>query len=126
MLSMDPFEITDEASLRRARLLGLLGLAYQPIVDLDSGELAGVEALLRWHIPGEETLAADHFVDLLERDGSLSAIDEQTLQLASVFRARLWGDAHRRFPVSVNIPARNLLHPESRPQTTRPVHRLPA
>ncbi len=106
----EPFEVS-ERTLRRGRLLGQLGLFYQPIVDIETGHLAGMEALLRWHVPGSDTLAAREFAKLIGGEDALSPIDKEALRLATAFRATLPTREPAAFPVSVNVTASDLLHP---------------
>ncbi len=105
---LEPFEISERA-LRRGRQLGQLGLSYQPIVDIETGALAGVEALLRCHVPGKGTLAATEFADLIGGEEALSPIDKEALRLATAFRATLPTEGPAAFPVTVNATASDLL-----------------
>ena len=60
---------TLEAQLRPALDLGELAVYYQPEVDLMTGEISAVEALLRWHHPSGELYSADRFIGLAEEIG---------------------------------------------------------
>ncbi|GAA4974898.1 putative bifunctional diguanylate cyclase/phosphodiesterase [Actinoplanes utahensis] len=81
---------------------GEFGLLYQPLVEVGSGRLLGVEALLRWHHPRLGTLSPDVFIDLAEESGAIGPIGRWVLGEACA-RAAAW---RRRFPsfvVSVNL-----------------------
>ena len=61
--------VTLEAELRPALDLGALAVYYQPEIDLETGRVCAVEALLRWHHPSGELYAADRFIDVAEEIG---------------------------------------------------------
>jgi diguanylate cyclase (GGDEF)-like protein len=87
-------------------------LHYQPIVSLTTGELAGVEALLRWHHPTRGLLVADEFIHAAESSGAIVPIGEWVLEAAGQ-QARAWSDsllADGRF-LSVNISGFELAEP---------------
>ena len=58
-----------ETALRRALSEGQLCLWYQPEIDLGTGAVVAVEALLRWHHPDGQIWSADHFIDVAEETG---------------------------------------------------------
>jgi EAL domain-containing protein (putative c-di-GMP-specific phosphodiesterase class I) len=58
-----------ETDLRRAVERGQLRIHYQPFIDLASGEVAGFEALLRWHHPRRGLLPPDEFLTVAEETG---------------------------------------------------------
>lgn len=101
------------------RLLGELETAiherqlrvfFQPCLDLQSGKVSGVEALLRWQHPREGLIAPWSFLPDAEHTGLLPAITEYVLEdslaCCSVMRRR-----RSDFAVSVNLSVRNLLDP---------------
>jgi diguanylate cyclase (GGDEF)-like protein len=63
-----------ELSLRAAVADGDLRLHYQPVLDLHTGELAGVEALVRWEVPGRGMVAPSEFIPLAEETGLIVAL----------------------------------------------------
>ncbi|MHB8743576.1 MAG: putative bifunctional diguanylate cyclase/phosphodiesterase [Sulfuricaulis sp.] len=67
-----------EHALERGELL----LHYQPRVDLLSGNISGVEALLRWQHPALGLISAKDFMPLLERSKLVYAVDEWVLRTA--------------------------------------------
>ncbi|HVW31175.1 MAG TPA: EAL domain-containing protein, partial [Acidimicrobiia bacterium] len=95
-------------ALHRALDRGELRLAYQPIVDLATSRVAGVEALLRWNHPGRGLLAPSAFVPLAEEAGLIVPIGRWVIEEAARACAR-WRD-HGLF-VSVNLSARQLRQP---------------
>ena len=95
------------SDLRRAIAAGELLLRYQPIVDVRTGEVRAVEALLRWHHPQLGVVPPDEFVRLAEDTGLMQPLT--TFVLASALRQRhAWRQAGYDFPVSVNLSMRNL------------------
>jgi diguanylate cyclase (GGDEF)-like protein/PAS domain S-box-containing protein len=98
-----------EAALRGALERRELVLHYQPIVQLQSGAIYGVEALLRWEHPQYGRLLPQHFVPLAEETGLIVqlgawVLDEACRQLEA------WNRAHPEsvLAVSVNISGRQL------------------
>jgi diguanylate cyclase (GGDEF)-like protein len=61
---------------------GELVLDYQPVVDLDTGTLVGLEALLRWQHPTRGLLPPSEFIDLAERTGAIVGIGAWVLETA--------------------------------------------
>jgi EAL domain-containing protein (putative c-di-GMP-specific phosphodiesterase class I) len=93
--------------LRSAVGAGQLRLVYQPIVTLPDGELAGVEALVRWSHPLRGTLEPDAFVPLAERIGVIGELGRWVIEQASG-QAAQW---QRRMPallLNVNVSPRQL------------------
>ena len=104
-------EIETESSLRRALERGEILLAYQPIVDLASGRLAGFEALVRWRHPSRGLISPDEFVPVAERSGLINQIGSHVLELAAGDLATWQTDFPQQPPlfVSVNVSSRQLL-----------------
>ena len=94
-----------ESDLRRALERREFLLHYQPIVSLESGQLTGFEALLRWKHPQKGMVPPGDFVHLAEETGLILPIGDWVLW--EVCRQiRLWLDrftVHPDFAVSVNL-----------------------
>jgi diguanylate cyclase (GGDEF)-like protein len=76
-----------ETELRRALDKDQLNLFYQPLIDLKSGEVAGFEALARWHHPDRGEISPTEFIPVAEESGLILqlgrwAMDEATQTLA--------------------------------------------
>ncbi len=87
-------------------------LCYQPLVELDDGGLAGVEALVRWRHPDYGLLGPARFIDLAERNGSIVPLGRWVLTEACR-QAREWADRYGSAApyVSVNVAPRQLAEP---------------
>lgn len=89
-------------------------LYYQPVVALNTGELVGVEALVRWQHPRRGLLMPDEFIDLAEEIGAMAPLAVWVLQTA-LAQLRRWRETvvlDPRFSVQVNISATQLQRPE--------------
>jgi diguanylate cyclase (GGDEF)-like protein len=93
--------------LRRAIGGGELVLHYQPKVDLRTGVLAGVEALVRWNRPGYGLVPPGAFIDLAERTGLIRPLTSWVLRAAVADQER-WAAGGLHVPVAVNLSARVL------------------
>jgi len=92
-----------ELALRDAIARGELSLAFQPQVDLRTGALHGVEALLRWEHPEWGAVSPVEFIPLAERAGLIHEIGMWVIETACHQVAR-WRDAGLgEIPMSVNI-----------------------
>jgi diguanylate cyclase (GGDEF)-like protein/PAS domain S-box-containing protein len=94
-----------ESGLRQALDLGELHLVYQPLVALATGEVTGVEALLRWDHPIHGTVGPLRFIPLAERNGLIIPIGAWVLHEACRQLAE-WDD--KTLSMSVNVSARQL------------------
>jgi EAL domain-containing protein (putative c-di-GMP-specific phosphodiesterase class I) len=95
------------SSLRGAIDRGELVLHYQPKMNLESGSVEAVEALVRWEHPGRGILYPDSFIPLVEQTDLIDKLTEWVLYRALVDIQDL-PDDWQDLPVSVNISARSL------------------
>jgi len=102
--------------LRRAIERGELDLHYQPTVDVDTGEIRGVEALARWDDPYLGMVPPSEFILLAEETGLIIALGELVAEKV-VRQAREWDALGVHFEVAFNLSPRQLWQPER-------VHRL--
>lgn len=97
-----------EASLRRALKNNEFNLFYQPKVDLETGEIHGMEALIRWTHPEKGLISPAKFIPLAEDTGLILPIGEWTLFEACRQNQKWLKKGHRPLKVSVNLSARQL------------------
>ena len=81
-----------EQALHEAMPLDQVAVAYQPQIDLVSGRLVGVEALLRWTHPGHGAVFPDEFVPIAERSGLINNLGGWILH-ESCRQVLAWSDA---------------------------------
>lgn len=98
------------STLRPAVERGEFALEYQPLVDLESGALRGVEALVRWRHPQFGTLTPNRFIGIAEEDGSIVQLGQWVLRTACR-QARRWQieqPSDTPVFVSVNVAVRQV------------------
>ncbi len=103
------------SDLRRAVDEGELVLYYQPQIDLKTGALTSVEALVRWMHPKRGLVGPDEFIPLAERTGLIKRLT-RTVLTEAIRQARAWELAGLRVPIAVNLSMRNIHDPQL-PQT---------
>jgi EAL domain-containing protein (putative c-di-GMP-specific phosphodiesterase class I) len=95
-----------EGKLRQALANDEFVLHYQPKVDLASGRIVGVEALLRWRLSSDETVSPATFIPLAEETGLIVPIGEWVLHTACSHNKMLQRLGLPPIGVAVNISAR--------------------
>ncbi len=104
--------LTRETELRQAVEDGLLGIHYQPIIDLDSGRVSGLEALVRWP-EGWTEVEPLEFIPIAEETGMIGALGLHVMRTAlqEVADWRTGGLLSDEVQVSVNVSGRQLEDP---------------
>jgi len=94
-----------ETDMRRALEQGEFQLAYQPKLDLSSGAITGVEALLRWNHPEQGALAPDKFIPIAEESGLIVPLGAWVIQRVceQLSRWRAQGLGHLSAAVNVSV-----------------------
>jgi diguanylate cyclase (GGDEF)-like protein/PAS domain S-box-containing protein len=95
-----------ESGLRRALERGEFVLHYQPQVDLVSGRIVGLEALLRWQPPGQAMLPPDEFISIAEETGLIVQIGQWALRAACAQNLTWQAAGLPLLRMSVNLSAR--------------------
>jgi diguanylate cyclase (GGDEF)-like protein len=96
------------AELRRAIDHGELVLYYQPKLDVATGSVVGVEALVRWEHPERGLLEPVEFIPTAEHTGLIRQLTRYVIA-AALAQLRAWHDAGLDLTVAVNLSARDLL-----------------
>jgi diguanylate cyclase (GGDEF)-like protein len=100
-----------ESDLPQALERGELFLVYQPKLDLTTGRITGVEALMRWRHPTLGLVSPLLFIPIAEDTGLIDSMGHWALQIACR-DARKWQDQGHGVQVSVNLAARQLDRPQ--------------
>jgi EAL domain-containing protein (putative c-di-GMP-specific phosphodiesterase class I) len=119
-MSARAFErLTLENNLRHAFERDEFRMHYQPQVDVDSGDIVGVEAVIRWQHPDFGLVAPSDFIPLLEETGLIVTVGEWVLATAST-QVRAWRDAGwPRLRLAVNLSPRQFQAPGLRDAVAR-------
>ncbi|HTA06837.1 MAG TPA: EAL domain-containing protein [Solirubrobacteraceae bacterium] len=99
--------LTLEMDLAEALAREQLFLDYQPILDLRSERIVGVEALIRWRHPQRGIISPGEFIPLAEESGQIIPIGRWALQEACR-QASAWASEGHELGVAVNVSARQL------------------
>lgn len=101
-----------------------LRLVYQPQFCLRTGQLKGVEALIRWERPGERmAIPPSEFIPLAEQSGVIVQIGEWVLDRACTEALELQRAAGRELTMAVNLSARQLTESDFVPNVERRLER---
>ncbi|MCM3173141.1 EAL domain-containing protein [Paenibacillus sp. MER 99-2] len=99
-----------ENDLRKALDRGQFYLMYQPQVNLESGLVVGMEALVRWQHPQRGSISPAEFIPLAEESGLIVPLGEWVLRQACK-QNKIWQEAgYRKLCVSVNLSMRQFRH----------------
>ncbi|MBF6557650.1 MAG: EAL domain-containing protein [Acidimicrobiales bacterium] len=93
-----------EVDLHDALEDGQFFLLYQPTVDLATGDITGVEALIRWQHPQRGIVLPDEFIPALESSGLIVPVGQWVLE-AACRQGAAWQNMGHRITVSVNVSA---------------------
>lgn len=102
--------LNSETALRKAIDLDEFVLHYQPRVDTFSGELRGMEALVRWMHPERGIVGPQEFIPIAEQTGLIVRLGEMVIEKACAQLAQWRKQGLPVVPVSVNVSALQLIH----------------
>ena len=112
--AMDPHspdQLSVTAALQRGIETGELLMHFQPKIDIATGMVAGVEALVRWNRGLAELVPPDKFISQAEHSGLAKPLFCEVLNL-SLAQAHKWHSQGLVLGVAVNMSARNLADPD--------------
>jgi diguanylate cyclase (GGDEF)-like protein len=100
-----------ETHLRKALIREQILVYYQPLVNLDTGDIFGMEALVRWEHPELGLISPGDFIPLAEEIGVIVPIGNWVLRNACIQNKR-WQEMGHSLSVSVNISMQQFQHPD--------------
>ena len=118
----DAHDLTLTFELRRAIDEGGLVLHYQPVLECGSGEMVGVEALVRWQHPRHGLIGPDRFIAIAEQSRLIRPLGRRVIE-AAVAQQELWWKQGLKLRMAVNLSMRNLQDPELVPCVVRVLER---
>ncbi|HEX8241213.1 MAG TPA: bifunctional diguanylate cyclase/phosphodiesterase [Allosphingosinicella sp.] len=92
-----------ETELRRSIEQGGLTLAYQPLIDLRSGAVAGFEALARWNHPRRGPISPTEFIPVAEESGLIVPLGQWALETAITTLVQWDGANCGPLPLSISV-----------------------
>lgn len=99
--------VTLSAELRYAIEHELMVLHYQPKLDMQTGALIGMEALVRWQHPQRGLILPDQFISTAERTGLIAPLTLWVLR-SVLIQCQVWRESGIDLGVAVNLSAHNL------------------
>src|SRR5690606_1826762 len=102
--------------LQAAIVAGDLVTYYQPIVAVKTGQLVGMEALVRWQHPNDGLVPPDAFISLAEQSELIDELTDKVVDSA-LTQARLWRDQGLKLSLCINLSMDRLIHSEDRKST---------
>lgn len=97
--------------LRNALARGELDVHYQPVVNMRTGTVASVEALVRWHSPDYGMVLPGEFISLAEQSGLIDELTHFVVRTAGE-QVRAWARAGRPLRCAINVSPRCLADPD--------------
>ncbi len=97
--------LTLESNLRRALDKEEFLVYYQPKVDMQTGKIIGMEALVRWLLPDGSMVSPVDFIPMAEKNGLIVFLGEWVLKTATK-QTKKWWDMGYEIPVAVNLSPR--------------------
>ncbi len=110
METHSPQRLSLMGDLREAIRQNDLAVYVQPKARLSTGQVVGVEALIRWHHPERGLIGPDDFVPVAERSGLIRPLTLSVLDQALAAQ-RMWAGQGADMSISVNLSARSLTDP---------------
>ncbi|MEL6602671.1 MAG: EAL domain-containing protein [Cyanobacteria bacterium J06614_10] len=80
-----------------------LKLRYQPVIDIDTGRVVGVEALIRWHHPQHGSISPSEFIPVMEETGVITLIGNWVLKEACQQVCKWQAALPQSSPIKINV-----------------------
>jgi len=112
-------KLTLEGEMRQAISRGEFSMHYEPQINLDTGEVTSMEALIRWHHPQRGLISPAEFIPVAEETGLIVAIGEWTLRTACLEARQIQQRLNRPLSVAVNLSPRQFSQPNLVEQVQR-------
>ncbi|EDL49160.1 bifunctional diguanylate cyclase/phosphodiesterase [Erythrobacter sp. SD-21] len=107
-----------EIDLREALTRGQMRMHYQAIVDLDTGETTGLEALLRWYHPQRGIIPPGDFLTIAEETGMITSLGEWVIRQTLSDAAALPGN----FRIAINLSPTQVKNPNLVATVAQAIH----
>ncbi|MFD2229879.1 EAL domain-containing protein [Alkalimarinus sediminis] len=105
-------QLSIEQELRHAISHNEFKLYYQPIIDIETGQIVALESLLRWQHPTKGLLSPHDFLKVAEQTGQLLAIGEWALQNACLQGKAVQAMSQTPVQITLNLSNRQYSHPQ--------------
>ncbi len=109
MINLELSHLEMEKNLRKAINSNQLRLQYQPIIDLKTGTIKHMEALVRWQHPTLGLILPGAFIPYAEESGLIIALSQWVVNEICK-QLKKWRRRKIEIPININISARELLH----------------
>ncbi len=106
MLEANTDKLQLEADLRHAVDNGQMYMAYQPQVDCKTGDIVGIEALLRWNHPTRGNISPVEFIPIAEESGLILPIGQWALKMSCIETRRIQQLTGRKLTLAANLSPR--------------------
>ncbi len=106
------YKLFVENNLRRALTQNELEVYYQPKLCLKSGQLVGLEALLRWHHPEKGMISPEQFISVAEETGLIIPIGKWVVRQACRASLELAALGMGQIQVAINLSAKQFTDPD--------------
>lgn len=100
-----------EKELRSAIQLNQFKLFYQPIIDIETGEVLALEVLLRWEHPKRGLIEPDYFLDIAEQTGQLTDIGNWVIKNACLQGRAIHQWSKSAIQIALNLSNKQFTHP---------------
>lgn len=112
MARLSQERLDTESAIRQALRHDEFRVHYQPQIALDSGEVCGMEALLRWQDPVKGPVLPERFIDVAEESGLIGPVGEWVLRTACRDACELQRKTGQRLRLAVNLSPRQFRQEE--------------